>query len=408
MDVKVNAFGLVSAMMLWGIVLCGCSADTESDIAVSPEAIRLPKGVVVVPGQFVTNGVPATMEELKDDDLVVAIGRRYMTKVDFTRSLAKLEELVRVQCRKPAEFTNKWEQMRVQARWDVISDFIYENALTLDAELRGEGPAEEDLSFVSRQADALAKRLKMTRKDYIKAYYGNLENFSEKSRLSATARTYYNKHFRSKLAVSDAEVAELREGLKKRNKEVEKENEKLKARLEKFRDETEVSFLAKLTGDEVEDEKLLPKGFKCDLLDDQSRTALPDDEEVPAILRKTPLKTWSVVIDLPDTYDIYCITNAERRSVMTPTFYSGYRIYVEKDLGYAVPDDDRLKADIAMRKNQEVVMAAIGRLRSKFGCVLPHGECWDIPRKSAKGATRQGEQNLSTRNSNQDTKEKRK
>ena len=127
---------------------------------------------------------------------------------------------------------------------------------------------------------------------------------------------------------------------------------------------------------------------KCDLLDDLSRTALPDDEEVPAILKKTALRTWSVVIDLPDTYDIYCITNAERKSVMTPTFYSGYRIYVEKDPGYAVPDDARLRADISMRKNQEVVMAEIGRLRAKFGCVLPHGECWDEPRKPAVSASR--------------------
>lgn len=379
-----------SALFLFGIALCGCSADTEADTAVSSEAvvsseaIHLPKGVVVTPGQYVTNGIPAQMDELADDDLVVAIGHRYMTKGEFLRSVAKLEKLVSVQCKKPGEFEKKWEQMRVQARWDVVSEFIYENALTLDAELRGEAPSADDLAFVESQADFLSKRLNMTMEDYIKAYYGTAENFQTKSRLSAIARTYYNKYFKPKLAVSDAEVAELREGLKKRNEEVEAENLKTKARIEKFRAETDVSFLAKLTGDEADDEKLLPEGFKCEVLEDLSRTALPDDEEIPAILKKTPLNTWSVVFDLPDTYDIYCVTNAERRSVMTPTFYSGYRIYVEKDLGYAVPDDNRLKADIAMRKNQEVVMAEIGRLRKKFGCVLPHGECWAEVKKATK------------------------
>ena len=379
-----------SALFLFGIALCGCSADTEADTAVSSEAvvsgeaIHLPKGVVVTPGQYDTNGVPAKIEDLADDDLVVAIGHRYMTKGEFSRSLARLEELVRVQCKTPAEFGKKWEQMRVQARWDIVSEFIYENALTLDAELKGEEASAEDLEFVKRQADFLSKRMNMTLEDYIKAYYGTQENFQNKSRLSATARTYYNKHFKPRLAVSDAEVAELREGLKKRNEEVEAENQKAKARLEKFLAETDVSFLAKLKGDELEDEKLLPEGFKCEILEDLSRTALPDDEEIPAVLKKTPLNTWSVVFDLPDTYDVYCITNVERRSVMTPTFYSGYRIYVEKDLGYAIPEDKRLKADIAMRKNQEVVMAEIGRLRKRFGCVLPHGECWAEVRKAMK------------------------
>lgn len=391
MKTEPRRYVVAAALVAVGIVVGGCSKDPATEVteaAVPSESITLPKGVVVHPGQFITNGVPAKMDELKDDDIIVAIGSRYLTKEKFCQSLAKLEEMVRAQCRNPDDFTKKWDRMRLQAKWDVVSEFIYENALVLDAELKGEGPAEEDLTQVERQADAIAKLLKMSREEYAKRFYGSEENFNEACRRSATARSYYNRHFKEKLAVSDAEVAELREGLKKRNQEVMKENEQLKARLEKFRSETDMSFLSKLTGDDLEDEKILPQGFKCDLLDDLSRTALPDDEEVPAILKKTPLRTWSVVIDLPDTYDIYCITNAERTSVMTPTFYSGYRIYVEKDPGYAVPDDARLRADISMRKNQEVVMAEIGRLRARFGCVLPHGECWDEPRKPVVSASR--------------------
>ena len=97
MNILNKAFGLFPAMMLLGVIFCGCSEDTDdrvSDIAVSTEAIHLPKGVVVIPGQFVTNGVPARMDELKDDDIVVAIGSRYMTKGEFSRSVAKLEDLV--------------------------------------------------------------------------------------------------------------------------------------------------------------------------------------------------------------------------------------------------------------------------------------------------------------------------
>ena len=370
---------LMSCRFFWplaGLALfcVGCNPDSS---AKTESGIRpiLPADVKVVPGAMVSATNDILFAEIPDASVIVAVGDRFLTKREMVRSVDLLRQMVRVQSQTLSKFEKNWRSMQSQAWWDVVSMFIYQSALVLEAESLGVKPTEGEIEAFRDQFEKTAKTLNVSLKEYIKKWTDGDKAFEKEVFRYALVKAYFDQYLAPKTKVTDEEFEKLKKELAECNLASQKTNAILMAKIRDYRARATFDDLKKLTGEEDEDTKILPEGFKCEIFDNLARTALPDGEEVPLVLRETPLNTFTEPIELEDTIDIYYMTNAVKQTGV-PTLYSGYRIYVPKDLGYVIPDDARLMSDMRYRKNQEVVMPEIERLRLKFGTVLPYGECW--------------------------------
>lgn len=366
-------------ILVLSLLCSGCERDkdvTATDVTAGRKvAPILPADVRVVPGSMVmeTNSLP--FADIPDESVIVAVGNRFLTKRELTRSVDLLRQMVRVQSPTQAQFNKNWGKMQVQAWWDVVSTFIYQSALELAAEAESLKASESDVAAFRAQFETTAARLKVSLQEFVQRWTDGDAAFAREIVRHALVKAYFDRHFEPRLNVTDKDLQDLKKELEDGNRESAKTNALLLAQMKAYRAKTTRKDLEKLTGEDEEDEKNLPPGFKCEIFDNLARTALPDGEEVPLVLRETPLNSFTEPVELEDSIDVYFMTNAVRHAG-SPTLYSGYRVYVPKDLGYLVPDDARLRSDIRARRNMEIVMPEIERLRLKFGTVLPYGECW--------------------------------
>ena len=375
-------FAAIAALVL----AAGCGAKTGEAPEAAPAGAAAPENAAPVPGRFTTNEEDSVWSELPAGATIAAVGSRRLSKEEFATRLDDLKNAVFSKIKNPRDAEKRWKGYSRQAGWDVVYPFLYRNAFLIDAEERGTVPEEKDIENARKIYESLAKSRKMTFEEFAAKRPGGPAAAERAIREEAVLAKYFSQTFSNSLEVSQKEVDELSDGLKRLNEECMQSNVLYKSLITDVR---EFMIRRKITfgDDSEENRKLIPKDFEVERFADAPAMSFEDPEAVAAALRGADGE-WSQPVETSESYDLYKMESVRDRTAMTPALYTGWRVSIKKDLGYETPDKNELRQDIRMRKNNEIVIPKAFELMKKHGVVFPHGLCWDEAGQKARRARR--------------------
>lgn len=372
LSIKVKANKIVLFLALSGVAfLVGCS-----DKAASRSAVVQPYQAAV-PGRFITNEVQnAVLAQLPDDAQLLVVGRRQYTKGQFFAEMTNYFALVRAAAPSAEDAASAIRNSEKAIGPSLIARFVSRSVYAQEADLEGLKPSPEDVAAVAFTVSNECRMAKISFEKYAEFFPGGMPALKSRMAEDAKIQAFFRVAFSNALEVTSNEVETLHADLVKLNEGCKRTNEIYKAEVNAFRQRIVREKLV-FTGDEEKDAKVLPKGYVAEVFENAPPSSFEDEETVPALLRVAALGEWQLPIELENTIDLYMITNVIAKTVQTPTLYSGFRVYREKDHGYLVPTKAELYRDIRERRNVAVVGPMTERLTEKFGAVFPYGFIWN-------------------------------
>lgn len=375
--VGINMCSLVMSLMI-GITFLGCSDGCER----SGRALARP-------GFVVTNAESVSWCDLPDSAPLVVIGDKTMTKGQLLNSVSNEYHTLVTRGVAAREIAKKFDNNRVDLAAQHVARFLHQAAFLLRADELGVGVDESDLADQWTAISNVAKKSSISVEKFALCQgHRSLPALDGFIRDNIRISKVFELTFTNNLEVSQSEVDALYNKLAEGNRRSALTNAFYLAELKKLRDELiekNVSF----GEDDEENAKKIPSPFKVEWFAKAPGNSFDDEENVVGKVRYQQLRTWSDPFEDEGDISIYYMTEIDQKSSETPTLFTGFRIFCEKDHGFVVPDKKKLMADLRKRRNIEVVTPEFERLCQHFGVLYPYGFIWrDIfsDRKITKGA----------------------
>lgn len=341
------------------------------------------------PGTVWTNRIQGVeFARLPDDAQLVVLGNREYTKRQLILDMTNTLFLVCSSVTNADEVAQAAANTRVWLSATLVSRFLSRAAFALGAEERGVVATDADRSNIVATVDAECRAARITRARYAEAFPGGEAALKIRMEEDARINAYFRAAFSNSLQVTSEEVDRTFADILDGNRESKLTNEIYKAEMAAFRRRLAEEHL-EITGDEEKDAEILPPDYHSEAFEDYPATAFDDEELVPALLRVAAKNEWQSPIELERTIDLYMVTNVTPRSLRSPTLYTGFRVYREKDLGYVVPSKEEIRSTLYRMKNMAFVAPEAERLQRKFGLAFPYGFVWDQLLAKPKANTNQ-------------------
>lgn len=330
----------------------------------------------VRPGTVVTNEERVAWRDLPSSAPLVVIGSLTLTKGDLLNSVSNdyFALVARGAARK--EIRDKFDRNRTDLAAQHVSRFLHQSAFLLRADELG---IDVDEGAVAAQWLAVSNVAKKTGVDIVKfanvnghRSLGDLDRYiRDNLRLSKV----FSLTFSNRLEVAQQEVDELHARLEAGNRAASATNAIYLAELKKLRQD----LIAKGIVFEEDDEanaKKVPEGVKVEWFVKAPGNSFDEEETVVGKIRYQSVNTWSEIFEGDGDYSIYFMKEIEQKSAETPTLFTGFRVFREKDHGFMVPEKGKLLQDLRKRRNIQVVTPEFERLCRHFGVLYPNGFVW--------------------------------
>lgn len=338
----------------------------------SPDEIK-----VATPGLIVTNVRTRVWRDLPMTSPLVVVGDRVFTKEGLTQVISNEYATLVARGKTPVQARQEVAKRKEDIVSQAVARFIYESSFLLEAEARG---LRSDGGQIQAQWAAISNQCEKFKMDAgrfaLVMGLGTAENLTNHVEKQVLLKQLFDCVFSNRLEVTDAEVEALVGKLKAKNEESAATNRIFRAEMEQLRERILREKLVFVDDDDA-NAKLVAEPFKVEWFASAPARAFDDEEVMTGRLRYMSTNVWSEVIDLEDSYDIYLLTQIQQKDADTPTLYTGYRVTLEKDHGWLVPEPQKVKQDLRKRRNLEVVTPESERLRQKFGVVYPNGFVWE-------------------------------
>lgn len=367
------AIGVGSAFLLGVFAISGCS---EGKFAARP-------------GFVVTNAESVAWCDLPLSAPLVVVGNRKMTKGELLNSVSNEYYALVARGLKAREIAKKFDKNKVDLAAQHIAKFLHNSVFLLKADELG---IVADESAVAGQWAAISNIAEKSSTPIAKFALGyghpTLASLDRFIRDNVRISKVFNQTFSNSLDVSQAEVDAMHEKLSAGNRRSAATNAVYLAEFKKFRQEL-IDKKVTFTDDDEANAKKVREPFKVEWFVKAPGNSFDDEENVVGKIRYQQLNTWSEPLEDDEAFSIYYMTEIEQKSAETPTLFTGFRVFREKDHGFEVPDKKKLMADMRKIRNVEIVNPEFERLCRHFGVLYPNGLIWrDIfsDRKLSKGA----------------------
>lgn len=365
--------GIYVTLVLGMAMLSGCSESAP----------------VARPGFVVTNEESVAWCDLPDLAPLVVIGNRTLTKGGLLNSVSNEYHALVARGEKIREAAKKFDQKKVELASQHVARFLHQAAFLQRADELGI-VAEE--SEVAAQWSAISNIVGKSSIDVAKFAMGSghpslaaLDTFiRDNIRLSKVFKLVFS----NSLDVSQAEVDAMHAKLSEGNRRSASTNALYLAEFKKFRQEL-IDKKVTFSDDDEANAKKVREPFKVEWFAKAPANSFDDEDGVVGKVRYQQLNTWSEPLEDDETFSIYYMTEIEQKSSETPTLFTGFRVFREKDHGFMLPDKKKLMTDMRKIRNVQVVTPEFERLCRHFGVLYPNGLIWrDIfsDKKLMKGA----------------------
>lgn len=344
---------------------------------------------VARPGFVVTNEESVAWCDLPDSAPLVVIGNRTMTKGDLLNTVSNEYHALVARGEKIREIAKKFDKKKVELAAQHVARFLHQSAFLLRADELGIAAGESE---VAGQWAAISNIAGKSSMDVAKFAMGSghpsLASLDAFIRDNIRISKVFKQTFSNSLDVTQAEVDAMHEKLMAGNRRSAATNAIYLAEFKKFRQEL-IDKKVTFSDDDEANAKKVREPFKVDWFSKAPANSFDDEENVVGKVRYQKLNTWSEPLEDDEAFSIYYMTEIEQKSSETPTLFTGFRVFREKDHGFEVPDKKKLMNDMRKIRNIEKVTPEFERLCRHFGVLYPNGLIWrDIftNRKLSKGA----------------------
>lgn len=322
-------------------------------------------------GQVMTNRVGSVLKDLRPDDCMVQVDDRCLTKWRFEELYG--EEIALNKHLEKSLTKEQWEQFCRKTAYNTVNVFVVRETMLQEARRQKIEPQAEDLKSAERFIDEICARLKLGREKYAERFKRGMEEVNTRIREEAVLKALLRKQFVGKLEASLDEAKTLHDELVKENRAASETNSIRLTAMRNIHDQAVAGILTVPDGEITKANFHLPPGGIVERLPDLDIDKLEESDLKAALLKLKPGQ-WTSVLDLEESFDLYRLETQHR--VEGATKYGFLRISVEKDLGYDVPEVDKLRADIAERKRNALQVPWIKEIASKIALCYPNGVTW--------------------------------
>lgn len=306
---------------------------------------------------------------------MVCVGNQCYTKAELDHDIKEVYTLIRRSAPDGATAEKKIAEIAPKIAWDLVSNFMYSSVFGLEAEATGIVPNSEDINMAKMVKQQMAKRLGQEWDAYAAAWPGGADKCERAIFREARNKAYFRKEFSEKLKVTEEEMDRELEALKAANEECEATNRIYKAKVAEYRERL-IASPPEFTNDDSENEALVEEGYSVNVFENSPTSYFDDEIEILAALQKLKPGEWSEIFDTDTTFDFYLLKEYHPKNFQSPALYSGVKISYPRDLGYLVPDRNRLRNDLRYIKNRQYVLPKAQELAEKFGVWYPNGMIW--------------------------------
>lgn len=367
------AIGVSATLVLGAFFVSGCSESVS----------------VARPGSIVTNAESVAWCDLPYSAPLVVIGSKRITKGGLLNSVSNEYYALIARGEKVRESVNKFNKQRVDLAAQHIARFLHQGAFLLRADELGIVAEESEVAGQWVAISNIAKKSSMdVAKFALCCGHPTLASLDRFIRDNIRMSKVFKQSFSNSLDVSEAEVDAMHAKLTAGNRRSAATNAIYLAELKKFRQEL-IDKKITFTDDDEANAKKIRAPFKVEWFAKAPANSFDDEETMIGKVRYQKLNTWSDPLENDDAFTIYYITEIDQKSAETPTLFTGFKVFREKDHGFEVPDKKKLMADMRKIRNVEIVTPEFERLCRHFGVLYPNGLIWrDIftDRKLSKGA----------------------
>ena len=356
-------------MLICAIAMALIGCNRQSDVVTPANYPPRAQGVLV------TNRPPVcSWGKLPSDAVLVEAAGSCYTKqmLEEEMRLAKRAVYKRAPSRKEADQHLK-ESVNTFVM-DKISRFIFLRLYSAEAHALGLRPTADDLSKACLTVSNEAAQAALPYDAYVLRRYGAGEGLQREIRTIAESQALFRTVFSNSLEVTAAEVDKLYAELQEKRAASVASNKVIAARLTAFRAKAIREGFS--CPDCAEDEVMLPGGFHCESFTNAPADSFEGEESVAVELSKLKVGEWSGPIASEDFLSVYQLTAYQASNFQSPALYSGYKVSLERDLGYELPEKEQLFRDIRVFKNRDIVGAKSDELIAKYGYAYPNGEVW--------------------------------
>ena len=343
----------------------------------------------VRPGSIVTNEESVAWCDLPYSAPIVLIGNKKMTKGDLLNSVSNEYFALVARGEKARGIAKKFEEKKVDLAALHVSQFLRASAFLQRADELGIVADRQEVAEQWLAVSNASEKASMTVEKFaVVSGHPTLASLDGYIRDNIRISKVFKLTFSNSLDVSELEVDALRGKLVEGNRCAALTNAMIQAEFRKFRQEL-IDKRISFTQNDEENARKVPQSVKVDWFVKAPGNSFDDEEGVVGKIRYQALNTWSELMEDDNDFSLYYMTEIEQKSSQSPTLFTGFRVYREKDHGYLVPDKKKLMLDLRMRRNIEVVTPEFDRLCRHFGVFYPYGLIWrDIfsDRKIKKGA----------------------
>ncbi len=357
-------FRLHLALAILSVLVIGCGRGNSDGM----EAVSAVRGVIR------TNSSEITYADLNSDAKLVVVGTKFLTKREIEDRIGAFSR--KLQRERPNDAARFLKEGKEKFPAVIIAQFLNEAAFELESDERNIQPTPEYLEQGWNNISNVCRALKKTYKQFCAEFPGGETGLEKTIVQNARNKVLFDVLFTNSLDVSDAEVEKLHADLVRKNADATVTNRALVSEMSLLRQKM-IKDRISFGDDDEKNAKLLPHEYSVEVFGERSVKGFEDEELVPGILSAAKKGVWTEPVELESTIEMFLITNVVRRSSDKPTLYSGVRVFREKDLGYLVPEKERLKDDLRRRRNLQIVAPMSEKLQKKFGVIYPYGFPWE-------------------------------
>ena len=322
------------------------------------------------PGVHQTNAVTRSYRDLQMDDVLVQVGRRTLTRIDFDERVSEWIDLQKSNVSQPLEpaTLNRLEQ---SGRNYVFRNYMARAAMLEEAQARGVEPTENDLKDAGTMINQISRRLRLKRADFAKRFAGGEAAVTQRIRDEATLQAVIRDEFGSLFETTDNQAAALKAELERLRDEAVATNIFFSACLEQVRERL-ISREWAVPSDPAAVQAELPQGVTFGGIV-SSQAFNFDFSQAREAIEKLQPGEWSPVIALDETFDLYQLQGIEPDADKDLVVYTFSKFSAPRDIGWEVPDIEQLKKNIARERRTEKQAPWVRDLITKAGVLYPNG-----------------------------------
>jgi hypothetical protein len=329
-------------------------------------------------------GKDTPVPQLKDDDVIVAVGGDALTKGEFYARMKQVEWTIK---RTPGFRANDFSDAYQYAGRTLIPRYVRETVIAQTARDEKLATADEIRTNVEATVERFCGMYRIKRDDIDKAFPGGLAAVQRDAERSTWLRIYTKRHSIKGKTITDTVVSNILDQIASENAAIAVSNAAIRAKLEGFRADivagkAKFEDVAKKHSEDVNQEEGGFWGvFRRDTLSDSDLIFVLDEGAV------------SEVLEDGDSYYIVRVekkTAAKRdagRKLIEPETVTLSRIQLFKYEETVLASAGTLKADLQQQMDDEALERHLETLMANAKIVYPHGTNFWAKAEAGKAGT---------------------